>query len=105
MFNFSSPSSLPETSTSPSASIPTAIVSPDFWMYWAVTIPLTLVILTVWKFWMVRNKYKKGAKKPLKTERVMQYQKKVKESLNTNTPFYPGKGSTRIQLWGNEENV
>lgn len=30
-------------------------VSPSFWMYWAVTIPLTLIILAAWWFWCRRE--------------------------------------------------
>jgi len=111
MFDFSSPP------TSPQASPSTSIVSSNFWMYWAVTIPLTLFILTVWKFWMGINRArdKKGGNEPLRTERVTAYQKKVNESMEINTPFYPGKGSRgHFQaseshlghlLWGTEENV
>ena len=27
-------------------------VSKDFWLYWAITIPLTLVVLATWALWM-----------------------------------------------------
>jgi hypothetical protein len=30
-------------------------VAPSFWMYWAVTIPLTLIILVAWWFWCRRE--------------------------------------------------
>jgi hypothetical protein len=49
--------------------------------------------------WRNRDKMKAGHE-PLRTERVMAYQKKVNESMEMNTPFYPGKGSPGHLLWG-----
>ena len=34
----------------------TNILSSRFWVYWAVTIPLTLLVLTVWLFWLHLHK-------------------------------------------------
>jgi cytochrome c-type biogenesis protein CcmH/NrfF len=31
-------------------------VSPDFWLYWAVTIPVTLLIVGLWLFWERRRR-------------------------------------------------
>lgn len=31
--------------------VPERSVSPDFWIYWAVTIPLTLITLAGWATW------------------------------------------------------
>jgi hypothetical protein len=31
-------------------------VSPLFWLYWAVAIPLTVAVLTVWKVWGSRRR-------------------------------------------------
>ena len=32
-------------------------VSSGFWIYWAVTVPLTLVVVGVWRLWLyIRNK-------------------------------------------------
>lgn len=33
----------------------TPVVSNRFWIYWAVTIPLTLVTLLVWYYWTKRQ--------------------------------------------------
>lgn len=105
MFDFSSPSTSSQASTSTPTS--TAIVKSNFWMYWAVTIPLTLLILIIWKFWMGihRNRDEKGVNDYLGTERVMAYRNKVNESMEINTPFYPGKGASGHLLLGMEENV
>lgn len=76
-------------------------------MYCGVTIALTLLVLLMWKFWMRGNRDQaaKDMNDPLRTERVMEYQKKVNESMDMNTPFYPGRGSLGHQLWGRDENV
>lgn len=34
---------------------PGAIVSDRFWVYWAVTLPLTLVIIGIWLLWTNRK--------------------------------------------------
>lgn len=33
-------------------------VSPDFWVYWAVTVPLTIITLTGWAVWWKFEKYR-----------------------------------------------
>lgn len=32
--------------------------SPDFWIYWAVTIPLTIVTISGWAIWWKFEKYR-----------------------------------------------
>jgi hypothetical protein len=77
------------------------MVNSNFKWFWVVTIPLTLLVLSGYKIWMWRNRDKmKAGHEPLRTERVMAYQKKVNESMEMNTPFYPGKGSPGHLLWG-----
>jgi hypothetical protein len=108
MFDFSTPSDPTQNSTSNSGSpVNQSIISSNFWMYWVVTIPLTLLVLTIWKLWMGINRYREEKRdcKPLKTDRVMAYQEKVNESMEMNTPFYPGKESPGRMLWGSEKNV
>ncbi|CZR69349.1 uncharacterized protein PAC_19249 [Phialocephala subalpina] len=46
MFTWSSSTSSPSSSSDP-------IVSPKFWIYWAVTIPLTLLTMLIWRIWWV----------------------------------------------------
>jgi hypothetical protein len=31
------------------------VVSPLFWLYWAITLPLTIVVLMTWKYWEQRR--------------------------------------------------
>jgi len=33
------------------AEAPRAIISPWFWVYWNITIPVTLIVLGVWWIW------------------------------------------------------
>lgn len=33
-------------------------VSPDFWVYWAVTIPMTVITLAGWAVWWKFEKYR-----------------------------------------------
>ncbi|CZR67984.1 uncharacterized protein PAC_17883 [Phialocephala subalpina] len=44
-------------STSNDAKIP-IVINPSFWVYWAVTIPLTLVVLLIWFIWIRRDDLK-----------------------------------------------
>jgi hypothetical protein len=47
----SSSSSLPgDNSTSTDSSNP-PVVSPQFWLYWAISLPLTLAIVMIWWIW------------------------------------------------------
>lgn len=32
------------------------VLSSRFWVYWAVTVPLTLLVLAVWLFWLRQHK-------------------------------------------------
>jgi hypothetical protein len=32
-----------------------SVVSPRFWIYWVVTVPLTLVVLTIWSIWLQKH--------------------------------------------------
>ena len=34
---------------------PGQTVSSDFWVYWAVTLPLTFVVLAIWLLWINRT--------------------------------------------------
>lgn len=43
------------------ASTEREIAGPYFWMYWAITIPLTLLVLGSWAIW-IHFKQKKQAK-------------------------------------------
>jgi hypothetical protein len=106
MFDFSSPSNSSQTSA-PTTTSNSIVNSKYFGIYWGITIPLTLLILLMWKLWMRRNKEKdtKTRNEPLRTERVMEYQRRVDESMDMNTPFYPGKGSLANMFWGMEKNI
>jgi len=39
-----------------SASGDSVVVVPDFWIYWVVSVPLTLAILAGWRLWLRREK-------------------------------------------------
>jgi hypothetical protein len=49
----SSPSSSGDNSTS-TASSTLSNVSPQFWIYWAVSVPLTFIIILIWYIWKRR---------------------------------------------------
>jgi len=34
----------------------TKVVASDFWIYWAVTVPVTLVVLAGWRIWWYYQK-------------------------------------------------
>ena len=38
------------------ASAGTNVLSSRFWVYWAVTVPLTLIVLAVWYFWLRQHR-------------------------------------------------
>jgi Mg2+ and Co2+ transporter CorA len=42
MFNWGAPKGSP-------------VVSPRFWIYWVVTVPLTLVVLMIWSIWLQKH--------------------------------------------------
>ncbi|RDW87241.1 hypothetical protein BP5796_02935 [Coleophoma crateriformis] len=105
MFDFSSPSNSSQSSTSTSTT--TSVVNSNFWMYWAVTIPLTLIIVLAWKLWMgrTRDKDKNGRNEYLRTERLNSYQKQVNESMEKDTPYYLEQEALEGFFWKGEENV
>ena len=35
-----------------------SILSSKFWIYWAVTIPTTILVLVVWRFWYVFDEWR-----------------------------------------------
>jgi membrane protein implicated in regulation of membrane protease activity len=70
-----------------------SFVNSNFWVYWAVTIPLTLAVLTIFRLWMSFQREMKGIEgESLKQERTMVVQSMHEANLALNTPFYPGKG-------------
>lgn len=92
MFDFSA-------SQSPSSS-PDSLVTSNFWVYWVVTVPLTLFILAIWKTWMhLQTKSSFAEKESLKQERILTYQSNINESLALNTPFYPTRGEPGHLKW------
>ena len=83
MFDFSAESSANGNS----------FVTSNFWMYWAATVPLTLVFLMGLKVWMsfqCDTSANDGIK--LKQEKTIALQSIHEANLALNTPFYPGKG-------------
>jgi flagellar biosynthesis/type III secretory pathway M-ring protein FliF/YscJ len=36
----------------PASTASHVVTAPNFWIYWAVTIPLTLLVLTIWTAWI-----------------------------------------------------
>jgi sensor domain CHASE-containing protein len=56
--NNSSPPSPTNTSSTSSTSSNSPIVSPLFWIYWAVFVPLTASIVGVWWIWERRREKK-----------------------------------------------
>jgi hypothetical protein len=52
MFSFPQPqssSASPVQGSTPSKQI---LVSPSFWLYWAITIPLTGMVVVAWRLWV-----------------------------------------------------
>jgi len=69
------------------------LVTNNFWLYWVVTIPVTLTVLGAYRFWIkYRNGKDKKESESLKKERGIVVQSSYEASLAQNTPFYPGKG-------------
>jgi hypothetical protein len=80
-----------------------SFVTSNFWMYWAVTIPLTLAVLTVWKLWITWSYHRGVAKEeegPLLSNGKTLAVQNLDETTNLalNTPYYPGKGPTGLSL-------
>jgi hypothetical protein len=42
--------------------------SSHFWIYWAITIPLTITVLTVWLLWLNRSVLFEGWRKRRKND-------------------------------------
>jgi hypothetical protein len=69
------------------------LVTKHFWLYWTVTIPVTLTVLGVYRLWIgYKNGKDKKESESLKKERGIVVQSSHEASLAQNTPFYPGKG-------------
>lgn len=56
MFNWNPPSS--GSSTTPDSPDSTPTVSPYIWVYWVISIPLTLLVMLLWLFWSRRELWK-----------------------------------------------
>lgn len=55
-------------------------VSPSMWIYWAITVPLTIVTFVIWVFWSKRENHKSS-------KRLMIYRTKAPiESAATKSP-------------------
>lgn len=65
-----------------------SIVTSNFWMYWVVTIPLTLVVLTLWKLWMSFHR-ETSANNSEWQERTTAMKSMHEANLGLNTPFIP----------------
>jgi hypothetical protein len=49
----------------------TGVLSRNFWMYWAVSVPLTIVVLLAWRTWWHREKHHYQHKYPhIKLDRI-----------------------------------
>ncbi|RYP11392.1 hypothetical protein DL764_000046 [Monosporascus ibericus] len=59
MFNWqhgtASDPAVSEEDSPPAHSLPNPVIMPSFWVYWAVTIPLTLCIIALWRAWWVNQ--------------------------------------------------
>ena len=67
-------------------------VSSNFWMFWAVTIPLTLFILAIWKVRMMIVGKSTGEDQRNKEEEIIAYQGIPRAHPACNSPFYPKNG-------------
>jgi hypothetical protein len=77
---------------SSSTSTGSVTVSSNFWMFWAVTIPLTLIVLAIWKLWM-RFVSRSSLEDESKKEEEMNVWKGIpKLHPEYNSPFYPKNG-------------
>jgi len=59
------------------AQYPSPIISPWFWVYWVITIPVTLFVLGLWYIW---HRHIKNIKMK-KTEEMDQMEKEEEEKL------------------------
>ncbi|KAK0109501.1 hypothetical protein ONS95_002190 [Cadophora gregata] len=68
-------------------------LSSSFWMYWAVTLPLTLILLGIWKARMyVQSADEDRGVEPRHTEEKTFEAIRARYQPDHNTPFYPSKG-------------
>jgi hypothetical protein len=68
-------------------------LSSSFWMYWAVTLPLTLILLGIWKARMhIQNTKEDRGIEPRHTEEKTLEAIRASYQIDHSTPFYPGKG-------------
>jgi hypothetical protein len=68
-------------------------VSSNFWMFWAVTIPLTFIVLVIWKIWMKFVVKKSMLEDESKKEEEMVAWKGIPQAHPAcNSPFYPKNG-------------
>jgi hypothetical protein len=35
-----------------------SVLSDKFWVYWAVTIPVTILVIVIWRFWYVFDEWR-----------------------------------------------
>jgi len=64
------------------------LVTPYFWIYWAVTIPLTLLVVVIGKYWMWMQARKTGKERQLLTmERIVVGQNWYRG--DATSPMYP----------------
>jgi hypothetical protein len=63
-------------------------MSNNFWLYWAITIPLTIAVLTLWKIWTCFQ-YRPMEEK-LKTDEVEKLFVEEKDPIHGDgeSPFY-----------------
>jgi hypothetical protein len=68
---------------------PASRVTPHFWVYWAVTIPLTLITLAAWKIWMNLQNGALSVQDNLSSaNKMLAVQGALDENLASNTPLY-----------------
>jgi hypothetical protein len=85
MFNF-----WPDDATS--SSTKNYLVTPYFWIYWAVTIPLTLAVIATGKYWMAVQHRKSGQEREsLNIERMVAGQNWHIGGVSAISPMYPSK--------------
>ena len=55
MFEWQGSSSSITTSSVSASSSPSYVISANFWIYWAITIPLTIAVIIGWRLWWVHE--------------------------------------------------
>ncbi len=61
-------------------------------MYWAVTIPLTLAVIVIYRLWMGFQRDNTKEHASLQQEKTAVVQSLHEANLALVTPFYPGMG-------------